>query len=308
MQLPMLNYAMAYPRWLAVWCALIGLGAPPHERTVAITIDDLPYATGGDRAPDTSERAYADTINRAIIAALVRQHVPATGFVIQLRDEQLGGERILREWTDAHLDLGNHSYSHPDFDKLSIAGIEDEIVRGEASLRSPRFFRFPFNHDGDTREKHDSIAAFLTRRGYHVATCTMQNDDWMFNRVYIRALAQGDSATARRVRTTYLEYTKTEIPYYATLSQQVLGYEPPQVMLLHDNKLNADVMGDVLALFEQAHYRFVTLAAAQSDPAYQIPDTVVTPEGPMWEYRWARTRHIVVNGALEPEPPAWIRE
>lgn len=286
----------------------LGMGPPPHRRAVAITIDDLPYATAGDRAPTESERAYADSINRAIIATLVRRRVPVTGFVIQSRVEQLGGQRILRDWTDAHLDLGNHSYSHPDFNKLSVDQIENEIVKGEASLRSPRFFRFPFNHDGDTREKHDSIAAFLAHRGYHVATCTMQNDDWFFNVRYVRALATGDTMTAARVRGAYLEYTKTEIAYYAGLSQQVLGYEPPEVMLLHDNKLNADALGDVLALFERAGYRFVTLEIAQRDPAYQIPDTVVTPDGPMWQYRWARTRQVTVNGALEQEPPAWIKD
>ena len=284
------------------------MGIPPHGRAVAITIDDLPYATGGDRAPTESERPYADSINRAIIAALVRRHVPATGFVIQLRLEQLAGMRILKEWTGAHLDLGNHSYSHPDFNQLSIDRIDEELVQGEKSIGHARFFRFPFNHTGDTREKHDSIAAFLSHRGYHVATCTMQNDDWMFNTAYVRMLASGDTASAARLRATYLEYTRSEIAYYAALSQQVLGYEPPQVMLLHDNKLNADVLGAVIALFEQAHYRFVTLSAAQKDPAYQIPDTVITPDGPMWQYRWARTRQVTVNGALEQEPPSWIKE
>jgi peptidoglycan/xylan/chitin deacetylase (PgdA/CDA1 family) len=284
------------------------MGTRPPQRSVAITIDDLPYATGGDRAPTESDRPRADSINRAIIAALVRHHVPTTGFVIQQRVEHLGGQTLLKEWTAAHLVLGNHSYSHPDFNKLSVAQIEDEIVRGEASLTAPRFFRFPFNHDGDTREKHDSIAAFLARRGYRVATCTIQNDDWLFNGRYIRALAEGDTITAARVRAAYLAYTQTEIAYYAGLSKQVVGYEPPQVMLLHDNKLNADVIDSVLTLFEHSHFRFVTLTAAQNDPAYQIPDTVVTPDGPMWAYRWARSRQVTVNGSLEQEPPDWIKE
>lgn len=281
----------------------LGIGAPPHHRTVAITIDDLPYATAGDRAPTSSEIGYADSINRAIMATLVRRHVPVTGFVIQARVEQLGGQRILKEWPD----LGNHSYSHSDFNTLSVEQIESEVIRGEASLRSPRFFRFPFNHTGDTRAKHDSIAGFLARRGYQVAPCTIQNDDWLFNGPYTRALAAGDTALAARVRQAYIEYTRTEIAYYAALSKQVLGYEPAQIMLLHDNKLNADALGDVLGLFEQADYTFVTLSAALRDPAYQTPDTVVTPDGPMWAYRWARARHVPVNGALEQEPPAWIK-
>jgi len=32
-------------------------------------------------------------------------------------------------------------------------------------------FRFPMNHTGDTREKHDALAAFLAERGYRLATC-----------------------------------------------------------------------------------------------------------------------------------------
>jgi peptidoglycan-N-acetylglucosamine deacetylase len=287
--------------WPIVVCCAVGLSGPPHQRTVAITFDDLPIVPGG---------APAEAINRAIIAPLVRRHVPATAFVIRSRVASLGdsGVRILKEWVDAGFDLGNHSYSHPDFNALSIDSIEAEIVRGEGAERPPAYFRFPMNHTGDTRDKHDSVARFLARRGYRVATCTIENEDWMFNRTYVRLLAQGDTAAAARVRTAYLAHTQAEITYYAELNERVLGYEPPEVMLLHDNKLNADLIDSVLALFARDHYRFVTLAAAQSDPAYQIPDTVVTPYGPMWGYRWARTRHVAVNGALEPEPPAWIRD
>jgi peptidoglycan/xylan/chitin deacetylase (PgdA/CDA1 family) len=290
------------------------MGAPPHDRQVAITVDDLPYATVGDRATDASDSRRADSVNRAIVAVLVRRHVPTTGFVNQARAEGLGdtsGVRILKRWTVGGLDLGNHSYSHPDFNQLSVDRFEDEIVRGEAAIRplmehasKPlRFFRFPFNHTGDTRDKHDSIAAFLARRGYRVATCTIENDDWVFNGAYVRLLARGDTTSAARVRTKYLAYTAAKMAYFASLSREVLGYEQPQVMLLHANDLNAAMIDSVLTLFEREHYRFVSLQAAQADPAYQIPDTVVTPDGPMWAYRWAQARHITVNGALEPSTP-----
>ena len=77
-------------------------------------------------------------------------------------------------------------------------------------------------------------------------------------------------------------------------------------MLLHDNRLNGDVIEEVLRLFEQKRYRFVSLDAAQSDGAYQIPDTYITKFGPMWGYRWASERNVKVNGGLEAEPPKWI--
>jgi hypothetical protein len=65
----------------------------------------------------------------------------------------------------------------------------------------------------------------------------------------------------------------------------------------------------LLDLFEQKNYRFVTLDAALSDPAYKAPDTFLprfAKTGPMWAYRWSAQLAIPVNGSLEPEPPQWI--
>ena len=77
-------------------------------------------------------------------------------------------------------------------------------------------------------------------------------------------------------------------------------------MLLHVNRLNADVIEEILVIFEGKQYRFVPLEAAQSDPAYRVPDTFITKFGPMWSYRWAKEFDIKVDGNQESEPPAWI--
>jgi len=77
-------------------------------------------------------------------------------------------------------------------------------------------------------------------------------------------------------------------------------------MLLHDNRLNGDVIEQILRIFEEKQYRFVPLETAQSDAAYQTPDTYITKFGPMWGYRWASERNIKVNGSLETDPPQWI--
>jgi peptidoglycan/xylan/chitin deacetylase (PgdA/CDA1 family) len=226
------------------------------------------------------------------------------------------GPKILYEWIQRGFDLGNHTYSHPDFNELTVAQFEDEIVRGEktftplmkAAGRSSKVFRFPFNHTGDTQEKHDAVAAFLKDRGYMTAPCTIDDEDWLFNATYFRANARHDEATAAKVRNAFLAYAAAEIDYYTALNKQVLGYEPPHIMLIHDNPLNADVIDDLLALFEKRGYRFVTLAQAEMDPVYQAPEKDITKFGPMWGYRWARERNISVKGNNEPEPPKWIEE
>ena len=294
------------------------LGAFAQSRTVAITVDDLPYAIGdGAQAVSPSDAASAEEINRKLLSAFKHHHVPVTGFVVQKGVEELGvaaGTRILRKWTNGEFDLGNHTYSHPDINQLPLAQIEDEIVRGEAIFiplmkqagKKPDFFRFPMNHTGDTKEKHEQVSAFLSRRGYRLAKCTIDNSDYLFNDAYVQMLAKHDELSARKLRLEYISYTAAEIDYYAQLSKQVFGYEPPQVMVLHDNRLNADMIEPLLALFEKKEYKFVSLERVQSDPTYQTPDTYITKYGPMWGYRWAATRGVHVDGRLEPDPPEWI--
>jgi hypothetical protein len=222
----------------ALWLFSSLGGAFAQGRTVAITVDDLPFAGGG--AP-----ADISAFNLALLAAF---------------------------------------QAHPDINDLSPRQIEEEIERGEATVgplmmeagKKLAFFRFPMNHTGDTQAKHAEIAAFLVQRGYRLAT--------------------------------YLAYASTEIDYYAALNKQVFGYEPRQVMLLHDNRLNADVIEQVLQLFEEKRYKFVPLDAAQADAAYRTPDTYITKFGMMWGYRWAKERNVKVNGSLETDPPKWILE
>ena len=294
------------------------LPALPQQHTVAITFDDLPIA--GTDIPGTGKinPSEVKSINRAILMSLERHRVPSTGFVNEKRIQGIGdreGKEILWEWVKRGDDLGNHGYSHSDFNQLSIEQMEEEVVSGEKSLaeilrefgRTPHYFRFPFNHTGDTAAKHDAVASFLEHRGYKLAPCTIENEDYMFDRAYLQMLAKKDPVTAERLRSEYLAYTATEIDYYSGLNNQVFGYEPPHIMLLHANRLNAAMIDAVLSLFEKRHYKFVTLDEAEADPAFATSE-FVTPYGWMWGYRWAAMLHVHVNGSLETEPSEWVRE
>jgi len=291
-----------------------------QTRTVAITIDDLPFVSGDESRPmQSTDAKWAAASNHKFLMGLARHHVPVTGLVNEKGAEDLGlasGAEVLREWIKLGFDLGNHTYSHPDFNELTVEQFEDEIVHGEKTFvplmkdasRESRFFRFPFNHTGDTKDKHDAVAAFLAQRGYQTAPCTIETEDWMFNAAYFLMRSRHDDASAARLRKDYVDFTAAEIDYFSALNKQVLGYEPPQIMLLHDNPLNADVIEDLLALFEKRGYRFVSLTQAEADPVYQAPETFITKYGPMWGYRWARERNVKVDGSLEPEPPKWVTE
>ena len=308
---------------LLVLLALVSIpiGAGCQTRTVALTFDDLPLADAGNAGMKPDERiATAQAVNRAILAALHRHHAPAIAFVNENKVTAYGAaepnREILRHWIAGGNDLGNHTFSHADLSKISAVEFEKEIVDGEASIKplmaeagKPlHFLRFPYNHTGETAEKQRSVYDLLKQHQYEVATCTIDNSDWVFARAYWVMLAKRDSRSARWLRSEYLSYTEKEINYYSQLDRQVFGRDIPHVMLLHANRLNADTIHQLLKIFERLGFQFVTLSQAQSDPAYRTPDTFVTPEGWMWGYRWARELNIKVDGRQEPQVPAWITQ
>jgi hypothetical protein len=92
--------------------------------------------------------------------------------------------------------------------------------------------------------------------------------------------------------------------FYEGLSRSVLEREPPQVLLLHANALNADWLDELATMIAARGYRAVTLDEALRDPAYALPDEYVGPRGPSWLERWARTRGI--DPGTPPAVPEWV--
>lgn len=308
-----------YPVFIAVAFFSLACAAEAQVRTVAITVDDLPFASVSPSEPSPADARTAKHVNKAILHAFHRRHIPATGFVIEQRAEKIGlpaSRKILQWWTRPGFDLGNHLYSHPDVNTLSVDQIEREITDGESAIRpllkekgrTPQFLRFPYNHTGDTKNKHDAVAAFMKEHGYRLAPCTIDSTDYEFNAAYTLAQQRNDEKMAAKIRAAYIAYTAAEIDWYTALNRQVFGYDPPHIMLLHDNVLNADTVEEVITLFEERRYRFVSLGEALKDPAYAVPETFITKFGPMWGYRWAKEKQVTVDGRSEPDPPTWINQ
>src|SRR6185369_13645891 len=189
--------------------------AQTPARTIAVTIDDLPYV----RMSDAPYLPSARTATAKILGTLKKHKVPAIGFVNEAqldygndREARIG---LLRDWVNSGMMLGNHTYSHPDFNQLTVAQFEEQIVKGEVVTRQlmqsrrpyQLYFRHPMTHTGDTLEKKEAIDKFLADRGYKVTPHTIENSDFIFNVPYAQAVQKGDAALAKRLRDAYLDLT-----------------------------------------------------------------------------------------------------
>ena len=286
---------------------------PPPARTIAITLDDLPLA------PNADDLAAVRRVNETLVGLLARRRVPAIGFVNEGK-LQVPGERdariaVLERWLDAGLSLGNHTFSHLSLRDTPLAAYEDDVIHGEVITRqllarhgvSPTlYFRHPYTATGPTPEVKAAFEGFLRARGYALAPFTVENADYIFNRLYIEALARQDATEAARVRAAYLDHQDAVMKFCEGLSRETFGREIPQILLIHDNELNASALGELLDRLEARGYAFVSLDEALRDAAYRTPDRYVGRSGPSWLHRWRVGLGLPSRLRDEPDPPPWV--
>lgn len=287
------------------------LAAP--ERAIAITVDDLPVAPGM-RDPANDAR-----VTRDLVASLRRAGAPAIGFVNEGKLYVNGAPdprrvALLRQWIDAGLHLGNHTFSHLDLNATPLEEVQRDVLKGElvtrglmsAAGRRLRYFRHPFLRTGRSLEVRNRFERFLRERGYVVAPVTYDNYDYVFAAAYDRTTQDAAGARAT-IASTYVDYMERIAAYYERQSVAIVGREFPQVLLLHANALNADTFDRLAARLRVRGYRFVSLDEALADPAYRTADEYAGPAGITWIHRWALTKGVRRDVfAGEPTVPGWI--
>jgi len=286
------------------------------RRTVAVTVDDLPFVAYG--LPLEAVRK----LSRELVASLAARKVPAVAFVNEDRlfvrgevDERIA---LLTEWLDAGMELGNHTFGHVGFTATPLPKMKDAVVQGEVVTRgllarrgkTLRWFRHPFTQTGPTKEAKDAFETFLAERGYTVAPFSIEHEDWVFASADAKLAAERDEAGRTRLLEAYLENFEARVAFYEERSRALFGREIPQIHLAHANALNARAMPYLLERLERRGYAFVTLDEALADPAWKSPDGYVGKWGPSWLHRFAAARGEDVRALFraEPEAPTWVAQ
>jgi len=292
------TYGASRPTTRLIWglLAAIGISLPPSASAekVAITFDDLPL--NGTLAPNTTRTRIVQRV-----VTILRQHqVPSVyGFVNAKRFEgSRDGAEALKLWVAAGEHVGNHTYSHPDFNEESSELFLSDVYRNEPVLEllsegdEWRWFRYPYLHEGDTLDKRRSVRAGLRERGYRIAQVTLDYEDYLWNSPYARCLGKADSASVRQLRSTYLMIASAYMEAGRKTARMVFGRDISHVLLLHLGAFSDNILPDVLALLQQKGFELVTLEEAQKDPAYHSdPDAPSRYGGTLLE-QWMAARRI----------------
>jgi len=297
--------AMRQVLWVVILsCTLAGNASGVTE--MAVTIDDLP--THG-ALPKGMQRTV---IAEQIISILKRHAVPEVyGFVNagQIRDNPDHLD-ILRMWVEAGLRVGNHTFAHPNLNRVSAADYIGDIERNEAMLvevAGPlwgRVFRYPYLREGDTLQKRRAVRRWLAAQGYQIAQVTVYFDDWAWNDAYVRCVGRPDPGTIQWLKQSFLQSAVQRLAWSEAVSKAVLGRQIKHILLLHLGAFDAVMLDELLAAYRQAGVTMIGLTQAMADPAYKLDPDIVWDGELTFLLQVARARKL----PIPPDPAIPLRK
>ena len=281
-------------RFLLVLLVAMGSYSIAQEKRMCITIDDLPMVRYGVKT-----QGHEAELTEGLIQALKKHNAPAIGYVNENKlyiNGQLDEQRVsyLESWLAGGFDLGNHTFSHLNYHRVTFEEFTDNVERGE-QITKPlaakygkeiKFFRHPYLRSGLTKESTEKLKLFLKDHGYIESPVTIDNEEYLFALAFARAYKKEDVSLMKKIGEAYLSYMDDQIDYYEKASSDLLGRNMDHTLLIHANYLNAVYLDALLTICEKKGYTFVSQEEVLKDPAYSMEVTRFDDWGISWIHRW----------------------
>ncbi|HJS24068.1 MAG TPA: polysaccharide deacetylase family protein [Pyrinomonadaceae bacterium] len=275
-----------FTKSLGASVAALGLAGVPAiacrtTRQFSITMDDFHW--------HNAVKLTAAERNQAILNTLNANSIKAALFVIGRNIDSDEGKQLLAPWDKAGHLIGNHTYSHRNYNAPAtvIEEYQQDILRAESLLKDfPRFrkyFRFPMLKEGDTVAKRDAMREFFASHGYRNGHVTIDNSDWLIDQRLTTRLKKDASADVKPYRDFYMEHMWARAVYYDNLAQRVLGRTVKHTVLVHFNLLNGLFLGDLIGMFRSKGWQPIDAEQAYSDQVFLAkPKVLPAGESIVW--------------------------
>lgn len=274
---------------------------------IAVTLASMPQAWAQSHAPEiafTFDDPTTDggvnlkwqEVNERMLAALSAHHIKSILFVVGKRVDSDSGRQLITAWDRAGHLIGNHSYSHLNFNrstdsdgftKVTLADFEADALKNEPLILAyrnfTRLFRYPYFKEGDTVEKRDGMCTFLQDHGYRIGRATIDASDWAINDRLVKRTGSQPQADLAGYRDFFLQHIWERAQFYDSLAQRVLGRPVRHTVLLHHSPLNALFLGDLISTFRDKGWKPVDAEYAYKDEVYdRQPKILPAGEGLIW--------------------------
>ena len=164
------------------------------------------------------------------------------------------------------------------------------------------WFRYPFLDEGKDRAQRIAARNVLAKHGYRVADVTAGFSDWAWTPAYARCTAKQDRVGVAELERMYLAAAKQSIADDRETARRLYGRDISYVLLMHVSAMSAHMMPQVIGLYRNAGFHFVTLSDAERDPVYRDyidPRRSAPP---------SRAEVAKQRGVILPRPPDYSAE
>ena len=266
---------------MAITAAAIGVGgirafARNPATQFSITMDDFFW--------QNAIKQTAQERNASILRTFSKHSIKAAAFVVGRNVEKQEGKDIVAAWDKAGHLIGNHTYSHRDFNapEADVKTYSEDILRAEALLKDyPRFrkyLRFPMLKEGETPAKRDAMREFMSQNGYRNGHVTIDNSDWAIDQRLTARLKKDPNADLKPYRDFYLEHMWARAEYYDSLARRVAGRPVKHTILVHFNLLNGLFLNDVIEMLKGKGWQPIDAEEAFTDSVF-LAQPKVLPAG-----------------------------
>lgn len=230
-----------------------------QTKEIALTIDDLPFVGTNSATKGNLGRAHDRFTN--ILNYLIEARIPATGFIIA-NSIASGQWELLEAFRNAGFALGNHTYSHANLNQMSAEKYIAEIAKADKILApvmtQPKYFRYPYLAEGRGATKQ-AVQNYLFQNQYTIAPVTIDSKDYQFNERLLHIPWRVRDQYVSKIKQQYLNYVWKQTLLAEKNSKTDSSV---QILLIHANLLNSHCLGDLIKMYKDNGYEFVTLQQA----------------------------------------------
>lgn len=269
-------------------------GKPASKITMALTVDDLP--THGPVAPGYSR----SKIVQDLLEVFEVNRIPNVyGFVNGGRlSNDISSEGALKLWLEKKHPLGNHTYLHPSLSKISADDFIEEIRLNDVELAKwqgptiPKYFRYPFLHEGNTVEKRQKVRNYLKQNNYIYAPVTLDYKDYLFNDPVARCIVKEDTIALDELRKLHADYAVQILQHTLRESPNIFSKPIAHVLLIHVGLSQALWFKDIVKAYQEAGVIWKPLEEVLRDPVYRVDPGLPFESGGLFTSQNARSKGI----------------
>lgn len=241
---------------------------------IAITMDDPHTLASGPLNNDQLSSNILDALSS-------NNNLKIALFVNAGRVDSEKGRALINKFDSAGHLICNHSYSHYNYhsDRISYQQYSEDFLRCDSYIKTfknyRRLFRYPLLREGNTLEKRDLMRALLDKHSYRNGYVTVDNSDWLIDRLLRNELEKDPSFVLEKAKHFYVKHMIEQAVTYNDMAQKLYSRNVKQTLLTHFNLVSALFLGDLIKEFISLGWKVIDASKAYTDPVFQKrPDVI----------------------------------